>query len=400
MESEAREALTSLRAGLATVLDAAGSRGSPPDIARSLRIHRKLAWQVSKVLYEPDPFLAARHVPSMGSMETLLRAAADKDVPESLLEEIRRSVAAYERLGEIHAGDRASLEMMLLSMAAHPDPQAHVAMRRSSFLGNSFLWGVQAKTELCAIFLHPSEIEGRFDFVRVKGLYNLRRNRPNIPWVISRLKYTDDEFRKVDRIVSEPLDDVVTDAGGVPLIRKFCSDPLPRFRRTRISSSEAEDQLTEGPAGDTAAVTIVSGEVIRNAFPTYREHANEIAEFGLMVRTPSEVLVFDLFVHRSLFQEAQRQLAVYGLIDGLDTRSPSKRLAVCERVERIGRGRDVVHSPEVPQYERLVGHVLDRLSWRDSEFDVFRVRMPYPPMPSGVFIWHELSEKEPVRDAS
>ena len=38
-------------------------------IAEAFGVHRKLAWQVGKVAYEEDPFVAARHMPSAKGLE-------------------------------------------------------------------------------------------------------------------------------------------------------------------------------------------------------------------------------------------------------------------------------------------------------------------------------------------
>src|SRR4051812_48002267 len=80
-------------------------------------IHRKLAWQVMKVAYSDDPFVAARHVPSGRGLAVWLEAARAAGVPRALVEEAHAAADRFAAHANAHAGSRAELEMLLESCA-------------------------------------------------------------------------------------------------------------------------------------------------------------------------------------------------------------------------------------------------------------------------------------------
>lgn len=323
-------------------------------------------------------------------MATFLAAARKRGVTEELIQAAATAVADFENLVPAHADDRRSLELMLLGCSTRPDDDAEAALRRSAFLSNAVTWGVQAKTRLVAYMLAPSADESRFDLVRVRGYTGFRRNRPNQAWIVSYIRSTTDNWGTLPDS-PEPIEDT----GGlpVPLLRKFCSHPLPEFRRRAGTEGCVVDELAPGRVGNTGAVTFFTGEITRDSATRYRDAENTFNEFAARIQTPTEVLVFDVYVHDNMFGPIEPKSAVYSALAGPNSRDEEDRLAVVTQLTHLGRGLDVIFTPDVPRYVDLAQHVFDRLGWDEARFDVYRVRMEYPPMPTVLTIAHPLPDR-------
>ena len=97
---------------------------------------------------------------------------------------------------------------------------------------------------------------------------------------------------------------------------------------------------------------------------------------------PSALLVLDLIVHRESFPGAQVESMVHeslGEVNTLDEAAAGHQFPVEEGVTKLGRA-DTVNLAEFPQYRALLQHAAGRVGWQLSEFDVYRLRVPYPIM--------------------
>lgn len=400
LEEDAKRVLLKTRNAFAAVVEAVpGLAPRAQEISDAFSIPRKLAWQITKVIHETDPLLVGRYVPARGGIKTFLNSAARQKVPEGLIGSVATAVEEFARLIDVHADDRSSLEMMLSACASRADEQTDSTWRKAAFMGNSYIWGVRAKAQLKAHFLFPSGEEGRMDIASLRGFVGLRRMRPNVPWTISRPRCTDDDGQVRRTFNAEPLiPQVTTEENGaeVPLLTEFCSKPLARFRRTLRSHGFTEDELIEGPVGNTAAITCITGEVSRAiARPRRTEHNQKGAVIADM-RTPCEVLLFDQLVHEELFGRISPEVALYSQL-GRGSAIPYEgmehdRLPSLEQVVHLGRGPSVVYTPHVPRYEEMIRYVCDTLKLDGERFDVYRVVMSYPPIPTSVVMRHDLPE--------
>ena len=59
--------------------------------------------------------------------------------------------------------------------------------------------------------------------------------------------------------------------------------------------------------------------------------------------------------------------------------TPPHQFAVEEAVTHMGRA-DSANLAEFPQYRALLQHSTTRVGWNLAEFDVYRLRVPYPIM--------------------
>lgn len=380
--------LRRLRDSTAALLEAVcGARPRAHDVASAFRVHAKLGWQLWNVAYAKDATLAIRSIPTKHGFEAWRRAAEALAAPADLLCRLNEDQRRFEELVEEHAFDRELLELM--ADASTPEESAETRWRRQLFMGGTYTWGIRAATLLSAVLLHPSASGATFDMIRIQGLLGLLRTRPNVRWPFAQsiVQSPDDAPRTPAR---EPLAPTSGDSGGAPLLEAFCSQPLPTVHRRLSELGMLEDELAPGPVGRTGQCDVVTGELLREVAPVHETHPGELALFGVGVRTPAELLVSDHFVHRDLFPGAQRELCVFSELVSPLTRDDRDRVAVSERLQPLGRGVGRIRFAEAPRYAELVDFALARAGWRADDFDVFRIRMRYPPIPVSVMVRHGL----------
>ena len=366
--------------------------GSPraQDITDSFEVHRKLGWQIWHVAYAEDSLLAIRFMPSQTGLEVWHRAAKSRGVPAEMLAKLKGVRALFDDLVRRHAKDRVLLELMVEAAEAAPDEASEQRWRKQAFAGNSYIWGVRASTLLATAFLHPSQRPDFFDLARIQGLIGLIRTRANVRWPFAQ-SIVQSGAGPEHAPRREPLIRSTTFVQtGVPVLDEYCSQPTPGVQRRLGDSGMLEDELLPGPVGQTGQCTLMTGEIIREVGPVHATQPGETALFGTGVRTPAELLISDHFVHREIFKGAERELCVFSELISPTTRDERDRMAVSERVQSLGRGIGRIRTAELPGYGELVDLVMRQTGWNADDFEVYRIRMRYPPIPVSVMVRHPL----------
>ncbi len=363
-------------------------------LADAFAIHRKLAWQVGKVAYAEDPFTAARHMPSARGIESWFAAAHDKGVAAELIESAREAWALFEALSERHAANQAEFEMLLESCSGEDDAATEIRWRQQAFLGNSFTWGARCRTLLALTVLMPSEDADRhFHAVQVRGLLGYRQTRPGVRWIVNQSVVTDDNAATRDTLQRVPLDpDGAAAHAGVPVLPAFCSDPMPALERRRTPDGMLHDEFAPGPVGLSGERTLVTGEVIRNIGPVHATADDRVAHFGSAVRTPAETLHLDLLVAEGLFGDVEREAVVFSDLASPVAFGDEHELRTSARVARLGRGLGMSQTPDIPGYAGLCDAVCGFAGIDPGGYELFRIRLEFPPVPTTVMVRHPLLE--------
>lgn len=396
-EADTLAAVSAARSSFARIIElkCPGSK-AVTSVADAFGIHRKLAWQVSKVAYTEDPFAAARHMPAPKSLEVWLRAAGDAGVPGNFLDAARSAAARFETLAESHASNRAEFEMLLESCGDNPDDASDTKWRQQAFLGNSYTWGAHCRVLMAFCVLMPSEDRDRhFHAVQVRGLIGFRQTRPGVRWIVNQSAVADDQARMTPGLDRRPLDPRAAEThAGVPVLPAFCSDPMPRLERRRTPDGMIHDEFASGPVGQTGERTLVTGEIIRNIGPVHATEQDRVAHFGTAVRTPAELLHFDLFVRRGLFGTVERDLRVFSDLASAISFEDCDALETSARIARLGSGLSMAQTPDVPGYADLTAAVCASVAIDPDDYELFRVRVEYPPLPTTVMVRHPLLDPE------
>lgn len=261
---------------------------------------------------------------------------------------------------------------------------------------------MHAKLQLRADFLHRSDQPGFMDMVSVRGFVDLVRTRVDVSWPIGRLYYRDDAAAIHSPTRREPIDppppgEAASDGRGmVPLLRSFCSHPLPQIYEAVSPQGAPEAVLEGGTVGRTGAVTCLTGELSRAHAPIYRDDQNRFGGIAVRCFTPCEALLCDHYVHRDLFGRMEyktlRVSEMYRCATG-DKEHDRMRLPMPERVVFLGTGLDVVSTPVYARHRELVAHVFERTGWNPDEFYVYRLSVEYPVTPTCIFVQHPLLER-------
>jgi hypothetical protein len=397
-ENDARRALDQMRGAFAALLESLPVPVTlPHEVSKKLGIHRKLGWQIARLVYEPDPLAAAQHVPGSASIKKFLDAMSKQNVNPELLRSAEAAVNDFDRLIDVHAGDREALDLMLTGCGGEAASKAVIAQRRTAYMAGSFIWGVQARTTLTSVFLAPSPVnKGFFDGARIKGFLGLRRLRANISWPISYSVISTDDLTQLDQPTRESLDDVIDENRVAPLLRRFCSQPPPETRTRELGDGDLVYELVPTLTGKTGEIDCFIGEVVRSLSPIYRTEHDQFWAVSCRVRTPCESLIIDQFIHEDLFGPIKPELSLYGdLRVGPLPPEPLRtgdRMPIFETVQRLGKGLSGIRTPDVPRYSEMAAYVFKRLGWDPTRFDLYRARMEYPPLPTTVAVEHPLSE--------
>ena len=398
-EDDARQSLVRLREAFAALLENLPERAvRAHEVSKTLGIHRKLGWQIANLVYEPDPLAAAQHLPGRASIRKFLNAVARHKVDAELLRTAEDAVGNIDRLIEVHAGDRESLNLMLTGSAGEAARKADLAQRRAAFQAGSYIWGVQVQTSLASVVLWPSaEREGCFDLAQLAGFVGFRRMRSNVSWPLRSARQYADDGSATPQPVRIPLDGNNVGSDEPPLLTRFCSQPPPGMRRRTGPDRMIIDELLPGPTGNTGAIDCFIGELCRAAGHAYRTEHESIWGTGRRVRTPAQVLILDQFVHEDLFGVIDPKVCMYrDLPEGPPlpvAMRDDDRMPVFETVQHLGKGLSGIRTPDVPRYAEMISYVFERLGWEPSRFRVVRARVEYPPVPTTVSVEYALPEK-------
>jgi hypothetical protein len=378
-------------------VDAVGNVPEPTDrpheIAKSLGLHKTLAWKLAKIMETTDPVVIFQRIPGSGAVDKILKSAKRHGVPAERIEAVRRALADLDEIVARHAGDRETFEMILAGLTAENGKDVELLYRRDGFQATSFIWGVQARTMMRAVIVNPNPDGKMLDAAVVFGCVDFRRLRPDRSWVIERWRPTDDLGRPIP-VRREAID--ATSEGYAPLLQDFCSTSRTEVQRRILEDGTVEDEIGVGPLGNEGAVTCFTGEVVHSVMPRYRADANRILAQNLELRTPCRTVVFDHLVPADLYGRVTPEARFYGELAGRPLystlRSDRDRLPIHEQVEYLGNGPGVLRTRDVPQYEQMIRHVCAQVGWDADRLDVYRLRMQFPYVPSTITYEYPLPE--------
>lgn len=398
-KADAERVLRGFQSVLCEILDVLpGLTVKPQQIAKELSIDKKLAWSVLKIVQSTDPYAIAQYIPGNVAIGKFTASVSKIAELKPLVAGIDRAYADFEELIRVHAGDRTSLEMMLTACAKKDRGTADLSHRRMAFRGNSYIWGAQSKTQLTMVLAQPADDPSRIHLAAVNGFFRLRQLRGNAPLPIARIRHADSDGVIRQPVALSPIDPTSSQSNGMSFLKDFCSNPLPKSRVVNAEDGFTNCELIGNDIGDTAAITCVEGNVAYNAASRYRDEANPYADNRAAVCIPCEVLILDLVVREDTFGPiTPRSMVRADLFHGLSgpLGLSSNILETDNEVNYLGKGPAVLHSQDVPQYPKMGRYIFDKLGWDGQRFDVYRLRIEYPVIPSAVSILFDMPDAPP-----
>jgi hypothetical protein len=396
-QDEAADVLQRLRTTFAAVIEGVPARVSKPaELQRALDIDFKLSCKILRVVSAVGPLAGGPHVPGRGALRTFLGAARAAGVQARLVDAASEASREFDRLVAAHAGNRTTFDSMISSLAATEDArQITMQHRRAAFRSQSHIFGLQAGVQLKCMVLQPAADADKLDLVRITGFLALRQMRPDAPLIVPRVRLANDDGTP-RQVVLEPLDPNWDPEAGVPLLNDFCSQPLPRFRTVQPDAGDEYGELVSDGIGSAAAINFVEGHIVRGAAPRYRDEGNQYGANFARVRIPCEVLIIDLLVHDEAYGPlnpvSYSRAEHFGEVPYLRMLDESLQIQPREPVVCLGKGCSVLYTGEVPRYTELGRYVFERLGADPERFNVYRLRVEYPVLPSTVAIGFRLPD--------
>ncbi|MEZ6164616.1 MAG: hypothetical protein R3B67_09295 [Phycisphaerales bacterium] len=400
-DEHCRRSVHAIRGALLDLYRAVGADpAKPQDVSRRYRLNKNLTWKVARIIGAEDAFEAVRLIPGPGGLDILLEAMSRAGAPQENLGRLREAIDEFDRMIEVHTGDRSQLELVLDSMGAGRPMELS---RKLAFRGESGIWGIQAGVRVTAHFLAPNaEQPGVLDLAMLGGLTRVKRLRAVERWPIFQLRnYNDDgspDERHIRRVAIEPNKQLNPegeqnpDLSGDPwLMRSFCSGALPDIYPTRRGDVTLYE-IGDGPVGLTGEFSCFFGFADPASVSRYRDASNTVGELISSVSVPAEALLFDLFVHESLTEVNEPSLAMIGTLGGSVDTVGTMPLPMPERFKDLGLGA-MIDTPLVERYGDAVSAAMAQLGRDASQFRCLRLVIDHPPMSSRVIVRYTLPER-------
>lgn len=373
------------QAAVSDLLSGAGLGGArPTEVGRILGVDKTLAWKMSRFSESADLIKAVKHIPGPGGVEIMLKAAHDAGVGQDRIDAVRRTDRAFREFVRQRAGDRRSFEAMLA--AGGHDERIELEERKAYYQSGSAIWGVRAKMQMLTLCLRPSTTApDRIDVLQLSGFLDFERLRADVPWIIRRLWTSDSESTSDTNFQRSPLCPEAATGNALPLVPAFCTQPLPEINQFQGQNGVIYDEIAPGPVGKHGSVTCITGELYTAALPLHRKPDNTFGRYELVLRTPVESVLFDIYLHHDLRHFSDFHYSVFGLLEdrpGVGVgKSHDRPIMPAQDAMRLGEPA-IIQSSRFGEHARLVEYALDRAGWGTPDsFRGYRSELEYPATP-------------------
>lgn len=386
LESEIIAVATALQHTLAALIgDLPQSASGPVALGQALGLDKVLTSRVLKALRQQDPVASLYFMPGPEPLRSLIKAAERRGVASpARAAAASHAVDQFAHLIDARIGDRSLLDSILSAWI--PEARAEFELRRkqAAFKAVSQLKGVQADTIVATCILAPSANPDLVDIVWVHGLTGLHRVRPGVlVKLASRRMSAEPSARKAQTFDGKLIDDSTP-----PLIREFCSQPVPDIRLRRVGESLMYTLAGDG-FGAASAVDVFFADVNRSelkrdpSVKPERPGGERGVYFFAEISVPAKALQLDLLVHEDLYPGKDPALRIHdtafdGVADPLDARRDLDRIDMLESITSLGRGLSAVRAAGVPRYAELIHHAMNRCGYPAAEFRGYRCAIDYP----------------------
>ncbi len=393
---EAKVTMGSLRSALLDVVEETGDDlGFPQALSRRYSLDKTLTWKISRIVRDEEIASSVVHVPGRRRMTSLLAAMRQGGATEKAVDNVWRAFDDFERLVQKHSRDRGTLDVMVAGTAQRGADRRLENLRKSGYQCNSAVWGVRARVHFGVHVMAPSILPKKLEALTMCGFLGLERLRAGLPWAVANAIAWDSPNE--GGISISPL----APGGlykGSPMISEFCSQPVPQLRTNVVDQKNKRFELPEGEIGQGNAVDLVLGWSWPPVMTMHAAHEGEIGEHGIHLSTPVELVVQDLWIHRSLEFAMNPRIRVYSRLpsgpqyphEGPDVGI----IPVPDSVIDLGYGAATSSMSEFPRFSELLQYSMEQRGWNSSEFRGYRFRLKYPPIPTFAAFQHPLLPPE------
>jgi hypothetical protein len=368
----------------------------PQVLMRRWGVNKTLSWKISKVVQTDDAFLALQQVPGREGIDVLLKKGAAAGVNPASIQATRAAVDRFEKLIEVHCGDRVTFEIMGSDITPAGRQQREEHHRKLLYQGASYVWGVQARMYLNLRVLAPAAEAGLADIACIAGLLDFRRLRENVRWPMFKRQTRNPDGTPFTHSKIETLDPASANE-VVPFMTEFYSPA--KTASITYEDNTATVEMAPGPVGNAGVTSYLLGIIERglpNTAPV--DQTNPQANLWSLLNTPAEALLFDIYIHESL-TSAMPPKPVLARMSGNSPPVPAElersRLPMFESLLDLGTAITAPFTAEVPRYGEIFNSIFARTGWTASQFHGFRLRMAYPPVMSALAMQYGIETAVP-----
>lgn len=368
----------SLRDALRDVVaDVPARKTRPQEFARTLKIHRNVTGRLLKALEHSDPLAALCEMPRAEGLRTILKAATSF-VGKETIERASRAVVDIEHLLDDEIGGWEVLHSVASEWLPDARKRFEMTHKQAVYKGMANLRGCCADTEFCAFIGYPDNAGDRVDAALIAGTMGLRRLRPSAEICFTSIGVSADGPQPIS------IEGVSLDNAGdkYPLLKQFCSFPLPKFAVVR-SEDRAHYMLKGNNVGPGSAVDLATACTVKGRHPRYQsDPPRRVAAFGDPT-VPCKSLILDMLLHEDVWPDATPELIMYNTTryEVANPNCPAGdvyRLNVTEMIEFLGTGVARFRVAEVGQYVEMIRHVCGKLGWDAERLRGYRCHIRYP----------------------
>lgn len=369
-----------LQSALAAVLQAL-----PPEAQRTTglsslgKVNKVFASRFLKALRQQDPLAMVHHVPGPDPLRRFLDGLPSEMVDARTQAAAKAVVEQFQQVIDGEAGDRAALQTMMSNWLGDARQEFEVRRRQAAFKAVSELKGSAVDLNLSAAILHPSQKAEYLDLVWLMTMIGLQRLRPGAQVRLDTRRMSDEGQERQPKVfLGEDLNEILAEG-----LEAYCP-----HRPARLEAEQLDGTMNYFLAGEDfgphrrSDMHLVewNREELRRFRPEQPERRSYVYSNPI---PPSQELILDLFLHKSLMDQEAPELLVYDTagVGPRDPNDPLCRFDLLEQAEELAYA-DGVHGilpvAEYSPYQDIVGSILHRLDWAPKEFHQWRVRVAYP----------------------
>lgn len=389
--------LDGLRSQLTELLSLAGAlQDRPQKIGRDFNLNKNLAWKIAKLVHEDPGHETLSFIPGPSGFRIFLEALSKHQICSDALDRAEAAFEAFQAMVALHAGDRATLQLLLDSLAAQDGDASRLEeSRRLAYQGNSGIFGVQARVRFASFFVAPNpEQPDMLDTATLGGLLGLRRFRPNASWILARSTSFADDDTESKAPLRIPLDSRFP-GPGPSLLGAYSDQPPPAVSVKEVGGMELYE-LASGPIGNTGIGNVSYGNYTRADLPRYCDAHNQNGEFHLFLANPVETLIFDFIWHKDLgvteTPTYTLPLNLHQSVLPAHSRASLELLPMAERPKRLPGAKPILSTPLIEQYGEMTDLVFEKLQWNPEDFQAWRIEVRCPPLPATLIMSYPLQE--------
>jgi hypothetical protein len=277
-----------------------------------------------------------------------------------------------------------------MGMSEEGSRKAFQEQKKQRFLADRFINGVSASTNFNLSVL-PSR-DADYTMVEVNGTTNIIRFRESSCNVYKAQPYSAVNKHTSEKAFDysiEPLALDESNPGPIPYYSKYCSCSMPQ--PDSVNQDLFIEDIQPDEIGDLHDhVDLVTGTVVGKLPTSLKTLAlyNWVKSFF-----PCENFIMDAFIHKE-YEISDPSVMVYNLIDQPDNpltervtdRGEKYRFHFDEKLIQLSGGALSAQISEIPWYSEMVSDIFKTMGENDEDYNLFRVKIQYPYIPSMVVI--------------